>query len=106
MPPCMPLNRWLRRKEKAMPRPSQKDKILDAALECFASQGYAATRIRDIAERADVSEAALYRHYATKEAVAQELFVFHLLDFSSRLRPITAAAGPARARLGEVIRLF
>src|SRR3954470_3106424 len=89
-----------------MPRPSQKDKILDAALECFAYQGYSATRIRNIAERADVSEAALYRHYATKEAVAQELFSFHLQDFSSRLSPITAAARPARERLSEVIRLF
>jgi len=89
-----------------MSRPSQKDKILDAALQCFAYQGYTATRIRDIAERAEVSEAALYRHYPSKEAVAQALFAHHLQDFSARLSQIAAAPQPAQERLRDVVRLY
>jgi len=57
-----------------MPRPSQEAKILDAALSCFAKLGYDATRIKHIAETADVSEAAIYRHYVSKEALAEALF--------------------------------
>jgi AcrR family transcriptional regulator len=86
-----------------MPRPSQKNKILDAALECFAQRGYAATRLRDIAERAEVSEAALYRHYASKEAVAQTLFAYHLQDFSARLKQITVADQPFADTLRDII---
>ncbi|HLO13756.1 MAG TPA: helix-turn-helix domain-containing protein, partial [Anaerolineales bacterium] len=68
-----------------MPRPSQKEKIMEAALQCFARQGYAGTRIRDIAEAAEVSEAALYRHFASKEAVAQSLFTHHFQEFGRQM---------------------
>ncbi len=51
-----------------MPRPSQEDTILTAALSCFAELGYDATRIKHIATHAGVSEGALYRHYPSKEA--------------------------------------
>lgn len=88
-----------------MPRPSQKDKILEAALECFAQRGYAATRLREIAERAEVSEGALYRHYESKEAVAQTLFAHHLQDFSIRLKQIVIAHQPVEDKLRDVIRL-
>ena len=53
-----------------MPRPSRESEILDAALACFAERGYDGTRVRHIAQRAGVSEAALYRHHPSKEAVA------------------------------------
>ena len=51
-----------------MPRPSQKDKILQAAVECFAELGSDATRVRHVAERDRVSEDALYRHPAVAVA--------------------------------------
>jgi AcrR family transcriptional regulator len=88
-----------------MPRPSQKDKILDAALRCFARNGYTAARIRDIAEQAGVSEAALYRHYESKEAIAQALFGYHLHDFASRLQQIAVSSQPVEQRLQDMLRL-
>jgi AcrR family transcriptional regulator len=88
-----------------MPRPSQKDNILDAALECFAQRGYAATRLRDIVERAGVSEAALYRHYPSKEAVAQTLFAYHLRDFSAQLTRIAHERQPLLEQLRDVMHL-
>ena len=66
-----------------MPRPSQENKILEAALQCFADLGYEGTRTRHIAERAGVAESALYRHYASKEAIAQVLFQQHCQDLPS-----------------------
>lgn len=86
-----------------MPRPSQAAKILDAALECFAEAGYDATRIRMIAERAGVSEGALYRHYPSKEAVAQALFQQHLEAFAAQLQQIAATAEPPAAQVRAVV---
>ena len=60
-----------------MPRPSQKEKITDAALKCFAKHSFGNTRICEIAEAAQVSEAALYRHFGSKEAIAQSPFTHH-----------------------------
>src|SRR5262245_34851224 len=52
------------------PRPaSRRDQILDAAMECFASSGFRGTTTREIASRVGITEAALYRHFASKEAL-------------------------------------
>ena len=44
-------------------------RILDAALELFTEHSYAGTAVRDIAERLGMTKAALYYHFASKEAV-------------------------------------
>ena len=86
-----------------MPRPSQKDKILQAAVECFAELGYDATRVRHVAERAGVSEAALYRHFPSMQALAGELYLHHFAAFAARLDEATAV-GPASERLRRAVR--
>lgn len=53
--------RYQRRKED---RPQE---IADAAFEAFAENGYAATRIDDVAKRAGVSKGLTYLYYKTKE---------------------------------------
>lgn len=71
-----------------MPRPSRQAEILDAALAVFAEHGYDAARVRHIAERAGVSDAALYRHYRSKEAVAEDLFATHMRRSAEAFRAI------------------
>jgi len=88
-----------------MPRPSQKPAILDAALDCFAEQGYDATRVRDIADRAGVAESALYRHYPSKEAVAQELYRHFVDRYARRLSEVAGSPRPPGDKLQAVIRL-
>jgi AcrR family transcriptional regulator len=46
-----------------------RQRILDVALELFAEQGYEKTSLREIAERLNVTKAALYYHFASKEAL-------------------------------------
>lgn len=46
-----------------------KEKILDAALEIFARDGYAGTNIKDIAESVGIVKSALYKHFESKEAI-------------------------------------
>jgi len=46
-----------------------KEKILDAALEIFARDGYAGTNIKDIAGSVGIVKSALYKHFESKEAI-------------------------------------
>jgi AcrR family transcriptional regulator len=87
----------------SLPRPSQKDKILQAALECFAELGYDATRVRHVADRAGVSEAALYRHYPSMQALAQELYTHHFAGYVARLDEATSV-GTTEERLRRAVR--
>ncbi len=88
-----------------MARPSQEDKILEVALECFAEYGYDGTRIRQIAQRAGVTEGALYRHYSSKEAVAQSLFKYHLSKFSSALQNAAGLSVSVEEQLRAMIKI-
>jgi AcrR family transcriptional regulator len=47
--------------------------LLDAALTLFSSQGYRATSVRDIAERAGTSTGSVYHHFRDKEAIFRTL---------------------------------
>lgn len=91
------------------PRPSQRAAIMDAALRCFARNGYGATRIRDIAEAAGMSEGALYRHFASKEELARELHVQAMSAFSDELLAASVADTPTtslRQMAARVLTLY
>jgi len=54
------------------PRPAageRRAQILRAAMDCFAARGFRGTTTRDIATRVGITEAALYRHFPSKEAL-------------------------------------
>jgi AcrR family transcriptional regulator len=51
----------------------RRGEILDAALSVFAEKGYEAGTMREIAAIVGVTEPALYRHYAGKEALLVDL---------------------------------
>jgi AcrR family transcriptional regulator len=86
-----------------LPRPSQKDKIRQAAVDCLAELGYDATRVRHVADRAGVSEAAIYRHYPSMQALAQGIFTHHFTAFAARLDAATAT-GTTEERLRQAVR--
>jgi AcrR family transcriptional regulator len=82
-----------------VPRPSREGEILDAALACFAEHGYDATRVRHIAQRAGVSEAALYRHHPSKEAVGQALFATFMRTYAQALQDVADGPGTVEDRI-------
>ncbi|MFF9350325.1 TetR/AcrR family transcriptional regulator [Streptomyces sp. NPDC014734] len=55
-------------------RGNTRQRIQDVALELFAEQGYEKTSLREIAERLDVTKAALYYHFKTKEDILVGIF--------------------------------
>jgi AcrR family transcriptional regulator len=54
-------------------RKDTRERILDVALELFLERGYDQTSLREIAERLDVTKAALYYHFRTKEDILDAL---------------------------------
>ena len=55
-------------------RGNTRQRIQDVALELFAEQGYEKTSLREIAERLEVTKAALYYHFKTKEDILVSIF--------------------------------
>lgn len=49
-------------------------RLIRASLELFTTRGYHATTTPSIAARAGVAEGTIYRHYASKEALLNEVF--------------------------------
>jgi AcrR family transcriptional regulator len=59
---------------KRQRRGDTRQRIQDVALELFAEQGYEKTSLREIAEHLDVTKAALYYHFKTKEEILVSIF--------------------------------
>ncbi len=59
--------------KEAHARPDTRQRIQSVALELFAEQGYDKTSLREIAERLDVTKAALYYHFKSKEDIVASL---------------------------------
>lgn len=53
---------------------TNRDSLLLAATNLYCEQGYATVSVEDITSAAGVSRVTFYRHFATKAAVALELF--------------------------------
>ena len=49
--------------------------IEDAAYDLFLEQGYSATSMRQIAERAEIALGGIYNHFAGKDEIFQELII-------------------------------
>ncbi len=84
------------------PRGSTKERILDIALELFNEQGYDKTSLREIAERLQVTKAALYYHFERKEDILLQLHLrLHALgrDVLDRLGNLDASADRGEAWL-------
>ncbi|WP_436775890.1 TetR/AcrR family transcriptional regulator [Yinghuangia sp. YIM S09857] len=73
------------------------DKVLGAAVELFAEQGFAGTSLQAIADRVGVTKAALYYHFRTKD---------ELLDALLRpaLNELDRVLDAAERRKGQAVR--
>ncbi|GLY05305.1 TetR/AcrR family transcriptional regulator [Actinoplanes sp. NBRC 101535] len=76
-----------------------RERILQAAAELFAAQGFAATSTREIAERAGVRQPSLYAHFRVKSDILLELLVETLRPAVSQADVLMLSPLPARDRL-------
>jgi AcrR family transcriptional regulator len=62
-----------------------RDRILSAAGDLLASQGFASTTLDQIAESADVSKATFYNYFPNKEALLQQIAEIEMADIGELL---------------------
>jgi AcrR family transcriptional regulator len=79
--------------------PPARRAILVESLRLFSEQGLAATTVRDIAARTGYTNPALYRHFASKDALALYLFESAHLRLHDRIADAVRAARLPDARL-------
>lgn len=80
---------------------STRVRIVDAAFELFAEQGFEATTVDDVTERAGVGRTTFFRHFRAKEDAV-------LPDHEGLLREVEeqlAAAGPLDTRVSAAARV-
>ena len=70
--------------------------VLDAALQLFATHGYRATNVREIADAAGVSTGNVYHHFSDKETIFRTLLDEFWLITESRRFPFTRAVTSGR----------
>lgn len=69
--------------------------LLDAAIACFSTDGYAATSLSDIGRRAQVTRGAVYHHFESKQALFEEVLLEQLVIGVAGLRAATTGDDPA-----------
>ncbi|MGO8904414.1 MAG: TetR family transcriptional regulator [Solirubrobacteraceae bacterium] len=62
-----------------------RQRILDAALTCFLEDGFEQATVARVRERSGVSNGALFHHFASKEAIADAIYVQAIASFQSGL---------------------
>lgn len=73
-----------------------RDQIMHAAAELFSANGYAGTSVGAIADAVEISPAALYWHFQSKEALLVELCEEAIDSYGRRLdEALTGVSGPA-----------
>jgi len=81
-------------------------KLVIAAIECFAERGYRATTTRDIAKRAQMSPAALYVHFRSKNELLYKLTVVTASAMLKELQRTAAVEASATERLRALVATY
>lgn len=81
-------------------------RILDVAAQCFAQNGYNATGIAEICERAGVSKGAFYYHFEGKQAVFLELLDAWMAELEGALDALAEGAETVPERLTRMARMM
>jgi AcrR family transcriptional regulator len=90
--------------EPAEPLAAQR--LLEAAIESFATKGYHATTTRDISARSGLSSAAVYVHYASKLQLLERICTEGHLSARECLEDALAIEGTHPERIANAVRAF
>ncbi len=87
----------------AAARAGRRAELLATAAEVFASRGYAATTVREVADAAGILGGSLYYHFDSKEAMADEILSTFLDDMWAAYERVLGAGLNARDTLEAIV---
>ncbi len=82
----------------------RKRAILEAALECFSTDGYDAASIEDICAISGASVGSVYHHFGNKEGIASALYEEGIIGYQADLVTIVAAGGTPEQLVAAIVR--
>jgi AcrR family transcriptional regulator len=91
---------------KRIPAPDRRVLILEAAREAFADGGYHQTSLDVVADRAGVSKALIYEHFASKRELHAAMLEQHVTELLERLGTALAEAEPGEERMRAGTEVF
>lgn len=91
------------RKARSLER---RDAILAAALEEFSARGFEATRLDDVAARADIAKGTIYLYFRDKETLFQELIRAMLTPLVGTIEALGAVDMPLAVLADRLIDVF
>jgi TetR/AcrR family transcriptional regulator, repressor of fatR-cypB operon len=83
---------------EAISQPNKRDALLRAALELFAERTYGSTPVPDIAARARVGTGTVYRHFQSKEELANNVYRTCKLNMLGFVKNAIAHGGTVEER--------
>jgi AcrR family transcriptional regulator len=89
-------------RRRRLPPDERRVLIEDQAARLFADQGYAATRLEEIAAAANVTKPVLYRHFDSKQALYLALLLKHAEQLPRFVDPVVGEE-PLVARLPAIL---
>jgi AcrR family transcriptional regulator len=92
--------------EKKARARNARPKIERAALKLFVHEGVDAATTREIAEKAGVSEGALYRHYKGKDQLALSLFMETHNRLGQMMHEALSAKGTLEEKIQAAVRAY
>jgi AcrR family transcriptional regulator len=93
--------------KKRVSQDERRAAILDAALDVFAENGFAAARLDDVARKAGVAKGTLYLYFPDKESLFEELLRGVASPVLERFAALSADETiPAGVMLGRILEVF
>jgi len=85
----------------------RRDALMDAAVELFGTNGYAATTVKQICERAGLTERYFYESFSDREDCLAETYR-HIMEpvHALTVSAVSYAAGPPQTRAQEGLKTF
>ena len=81
----------------------RRDQIIDAAIVLFGARGYNGTTTRALADAAGVSEATVFKHFPTKDALHSEAFTSRVIDTQEAVDLVAELRALAAERKDEAL---
>ena len=87
-------------------RRSTRERILDAALDVFSEKGFHVATVDEIAERAGLGKGTVYRHFANKETLFNELVQLRLQELEREANAVLDGQDDVLTMISKYLRIY